>query len=78
MNCQGTAKRDWTEILSPSPTLYFGFLGPRPRHMEGPRLGVESELQLLANTTETATPDLSRSCYLHHSSWQHQILSLLI
>ena len=26
-------------------------------HMEGPRLGVESELQLLAYTTATATMD---------------------
>ena len=26
----------------------FSFLGPRPQHMEVPRLGVESELQLLA------------------------------
>ena len=25
----------------------------------------------------TATPDLSRVCYLHHSSWQHRILNAL-
>ena len=42
--------------------------------MEAPRLGVESELQLLAYATATATRDLSRVCNLHHSSWQHQIL----
>ena len=29
----------------------FSFLGPQLRHMEVPRLGVESELQLLAYTT---------------------------
>ena len=29
----------------------FVFLGPHPRHMEVPRLGVESELQLLAHVT---------------------------
>ena len=31
------------------------FLGPHPRHMEVPRLGGESELQLPACTTATAT-----------------------
>jgi len=41
--------------------------------MDVPRLGVESELQLLAYTTATATPDLSNVCDLHHSSQQHQI-----
>ena len=38
--------------------------------MEVPRLGVESELQLLVDTTATATCDLSCICDLHHSSWQ--------
>ena len=51
----------------------FLFLGPHLGHMEVPRLGVESDLQLLAHTTATATPDLSRVCDLHHSSQQHQI-----
>ena len=41
--------------------------------MEVPRLGVESELQLLAYTTAIAKWDLSRICDLHHSSWQRQI-----
>ena len=41
--------------------------------MEIPRLGVQSELQLLAYTTATATQDLSRVCDVHHSSQQHQI-----
>ena len=35
----------------------FVLLGPHPRHMEVPSLGVELELQLLAYTTATATPD---------------------
>ena len=34
--------------------FFFAFLGPHPGHMEVPRLGVESELQLLAYTTATA------------------------
>ena len=42
-----------------------------------PRLGVELELQPQAYTTATATPDPSRICNLHHSSWQHQILNPL-
>ena len=37
--------------------ILFLFLGPHPQHMEVPRLGVESELQLLAYSTVTATPD---------------------
>ena len=46
-------------------------------HVEIPRLGVESELQLLAYATATATRDLSLVCDLHHSSWQHWILNPL-
>ena len=46
-------------------------------HMEVPRLGVKSELQLLAYTTATAIQDLSRVCDLHHSSRQCQILNPL-
>ena len=45
--------------------------------MEIPRLGVESELQLLAYATATATWDLSHVCDLCHSSKQHQILNPL-
>ena len=48
----------------------FCFLGPHPWHVEVPRLGVESELQLPAYTTATATPNPSHICNLHHSSWQ--------
>ena len=47
------------------------------RHMEVPRLGVKSELQLPAYTTATATRDPSRICNLHHNSWQHQIFNPL-
>ena len=48
----------------------FVFSEPHPRHMEGPRLGVQLELQLPAYITATATPDPSRVCNLHNSSWQ--------
>ena len=55
----------------------FVLLGPHSQRMEVPRLGVELELQLPAYTTATATPDQSRVCDLHQSSWQHQILDPL-
>ena len=48
-------------------------LGPYLRHMEVPRLGVQSELHLLAYTTATATWNLSCVCDLYHSPEQHQI-----
>ena len=58
--------------------LDFGpFLGPLTWHMEVPRLGVYSELYLLAYTTATATQDLSHVCTLHHSSQQRWILNAL-
>ena len=40
----------YVSLLTP-----FFFVGPRLWHMEVPRLGVESELQLPAYTTATAT-----------------------
>ena len=45
--------------------------------MKVPRLGVESELQLPACSTATATWDLRYVCDLHCSSWQRQILNPL-
>ena len=57
--------------------FFFAILGLYPWHMEVPRLGVESELQLPAYTTATATWDLSHVWDLHHSSWQHWILNPL-
>ena len=57
--------------------FFFCFLGPHPWHVEVPRLGVSSELQLPAYTTATATPDLSRICDLHHSSQQRLVLNPL-
>ena len=45
--------------------------------MEVPRLGVKSELQLLAFATATAAPDLSCICDLCRSSQQRQSLKPL-
>ena len=42
--------------------FFLVFLGLYPQHMEVPRLGVESELQLPAYATATAIPDLSYIC----------------
>ena len=44
--------------------FFLLFLGPYPRHMEVPRPGVESELQLPAYTTAIYTQDLSHICDL--------------
>ena len=61
-----------------SPFSFFCFLlGLHPRHMEVPRLGVESELHLWAYTITTATWDPSHICNLCHSSWQCRILNPL-
>ena len=56
---------------------FFAFQGCTCWHMEVPRLGVRSELQLSAYVTASATPDLSYVCHLHHSSQQCQILDPL-
>ena len=57
--------------------IYFFFLGWHLWHMEVPKLGVESELQLLTYTTATKMPDSSHVCDLHCNSQQCQILNLL-
>ena len=41
--------------------------------MEVPRLGVQSELYLLAYARAIATQDLSQVCDPYHSSWQLRI-----
>ena len=53
------------------------FLGPHLQHVEIPGLGVESELQMPAYTSATATQDPSRICNLCCSLGQHQILNPL-
>ena len=45
--------------------------------MEVPGIVVESEPQLQAYTTTTATPDLSQFCNLCHSLFEHWILNPL-
>ena len=57
--------------------FFFAFFGPHLWHMEVPRGGVKSELQLPAHTTATATPDPSRIRDLPHSSRQRRILNPL-
>ena len=52
--------------------IFFAFSGLHLRHMEVPRLGVNSELQQ-HNSTATAVRDPSHICDLHHSSQQCRI-----
>jgi len=54
----------------PSIFFFLSFFFFSPWHMEIPRLVAESELQLLAFTTATATGDLSRIRDIHCSWWQ--------
>ena len=72
----------WQPQVSSETFMYvfiylFGVLGLHPWHMEVPRLGVLSELQLPAYTIVTAVQDLSHVCDLHHSLQQRQILNPL-
>ena len=53
--------------------LLFCFLGLHLWHVEVPRPGVQSELQLPAYTPATATSDPSHVCDPRDSSWQCQI-----
>ena len=55
--------------------LFACFIRLHLRHMEVPRLGVESELQLPVYTTATAILDLYLICNLHCSFWQCWILN---
>ena len=56
---------------------FFVFSGLQPGHMEVPRLGVKSELQMPAYSTATAMQDPSRVCNLYHNSGNAWILNLL-
>ena len=55
--------------------FFFFFLLFRATLEALPSLVVESELQLPAYATATATPYLGHFCYLHYSSQQCQILN---
>ena len=55
--------------------VFLPFLGLLLRHMEVPRLGIESELPAYARAT--ATRDPSHICDLHHSSRQCRIVNPL-
>ena len=56
---------------------FFPLLWPYLRHMEVSRLGVQSELQLLAYVTATTMPDPSHICDLCCTLYQCQILNLV-
>ena len=72
--------QQWPETLQSDSFFFFFFfcfLGLHLWHMEIPRLGLESVLQLLVYATATDTPDLSRVFDPHHSLRQCQILNPL-
>ena len=48
-------RRERKAIANSGCFLFFAFLGPHPWHMEVSKLGVKSELQLLAYATVTGT-----------------------
>ena len=87
MNQEGSGKTQTGELKSAQQLtsascfegfiFYFYFYCFRASSVEVPRLGVESELQKLASTTATATPDPSRVCKLQHIARQGQILNPL-
>ena len=56
---------------------WIGLFRATPAAYEVPSLGVETELQLPASATSTATPDPSHISDLHHSLRQQQILNPL-
>ena len=56
------------EIIFYFSLVKFLFLALHLRHLEVPRPGIKSELQLPAYTTAAATQDPNCICDLHHSS----------
>ena len=63
-------------LVFPGFFFFFFFLGPYMWRTNVLRPGVQSKLQLLANTTATAMLDLSHVCNLYHNLWQCWILNL--
>ena len=61
-----------------SDLIFFFFLRPHPLHMEVPRLGVQSELQLPTYAAAAAMLYLSHMCDPQHSSQQCWIPDPLI
>ena len=55
--------------------FFFSLLWSHLQHVEVPRQGVESEVQLLAYTIVRATWDLSRYCNVRHSLKKHHNLT---
>ena len=60
-----------TTMKMPFIYSFICFLRLHLWHTQVPKLGVESELQLLAYAIATAMQDLSRICNLHYSSQKH-------
>ena len=70
----------WTwanDFISPNLNFLFSFFRAAPMAYGGSQARGQIELQLLAYTTATATPDPSWVCDLHHNSQQHRIINPL-
>ena len=63
-----SSKYFWFILRTLVMQFFFFFFGLHSQHMQVPRLGAESELQLLAYATATAMQHLSRVCDPHRSS----------
>ena len=70
---EATGRQHLHSFITIYQALFFPYL-----FRAAPRLGVQSELQLPAYTTATATSDSSHVCDLHHGSGQHRILNPLM
>ena len=73
---QNGKSTEWVMILRDYLFIYLLFRNAAAAY-GGSQTGIESELQLPAYTTATATQDPSHICILHHSSWQCRILNPL-
>ena len=67
----------WPSTFKTHPPLFvfFCFFRAKVWHLEVSKLGVKSELQLLADATATAMWDLGHVCNPQHSLQQGQLLN---
>jgi len=72
VNEEVKTQKDWVIFL------FLIFLGLHPQHMEVPRLGVQSELQLPAYATTTATANAGSEPHLQPTPTAHSNTGSLI
>ena len=72
--CGDSISQDLIENVPYFLFIYFFFSGPHLQHMEVPRLGVKSELQLPAYSTAIAMPD--QAAFATHTAVHSKAKSL--